>query len=94
MFYYCKLNVIIIGNNFDEKNFFLLLRRMKLTPMKLVLTFVAILGSSFAFAAPQPPPPTPPPPGLSVDSGIIFLVVASIFFVYYKIVLKKKVTKL
>jgi hypothetical protein len=94
MLYNCKLNRINSENNFDKKNFFLLLRLMKSVPMKLLFIIIAILGSTFCFSAPQPPPPTtPPPPGLPIDSGIILLVIISIIFVYYKLIYKKNASK-
>lgn len=56
--------------------------------MKIILSIITVFVCSYIQAAKNPPPPptTPVPPGLSIDSGIILLIVISLtlaFFQYY-----------
>lgn len=81
-------------NYFDTKIFFLLLHPAKIVPMKRLLSLLVFFVCSYLQAANGPPPPTtPPPPGTPIDSGIVFLVLISVFFAYYKYNLGKKELK-
>ena len=39
---------------------------------------------------PPPPPPPTPPPGLPIDSGIVFLFAAALFYGIYKVIKHKQ----
>lgn len=59
---------------------------MKIVPNKM-LSGLALIFTSFAFAGPTgpPPPQVPPPPGLPVDGGVVFLLCAALTYGIYKV---------
>ena len=64
---------------------------MKIDLTKALVLIFAVLCGNLTFAAPNPPAPIPPPPpGLPVDEGMVFLVVSSILFAFYKMKQYKK----
>jgi len=59
---------------------------MRIVPNK-ILSGLALLFTTFAFAGPTgpPPPQVPPPPGLPVDGGVVLLFIAAISYGIYKV---------
>jgi len=44
-----------------------------------ILTLVLVVCCSFMVSAQGPPPP-PPPPGLPIDGGVLFLLIAGLYY--------------
>ncbi len=59
---------------------------MRIVPNS-ILSGLALLCTSFAFAGPTgpPPPQVPPPPGLPVDGGVVFLTIIALSYGLYKV---------
>ncbi|MCL7753141.1 hypothetical protein [Polaribacter sp. Z022] len=41
-----------------------------------------------------PPAPPPPPPGLSIDNGIVFLIITAVLYGFFQINIRKKTKKI
>lgn len=78
--------------NFVGKIFYLLLRPMKIVPLRLLTLLALVFPIAEALAEAPPPPslPPPPPPGLPVDGWVGIALVIALSYGLYTIYINSK----
>ena len=56
----------------------------------MLFMFFNLIPTVQSLNVPPPPPPQPPPPGLPLDSGLVILFTAALFYGVYKVIKYKK----
>lgn len=84
--------MVFLLKNFVGKNFYLLLRPMKIVPTRLLTLLALVFPIADALAEAPPPPslPPPPPPGLPVDGWLSLLFVAAFTYGLYTLYMNNK----